>query len=478
MDEPARPGFPIGVLRDLIRKLRFPFPDRTPPDNGRPKPDKDLDDHLRRVQVGVIRKAFEDTESGVSGGPVKGTIPPTDDADVRYLYRPGHALIRQEDFGRLRDYFTSDENKDRYSGELGASETRVPGLVLAKLPSRVDKQDDVLATLGELEDQRVIEPGAVCPDHIVYVTIRGSLCPASEPEMLRQRIGATPWPPATPSRGDVSEEERIRVAVVDTGLWTAAVGSAKSPWLESGEIFADATDEEHVNPNAIHEYAGHGTFVAGVVRCMAPDARVEVEGVLTHGGAVYESEIVQQLQEAIDDDNHPQIISISAGTHTRGDFAPLGFEMLNGHNKFARRDDIVIVAAAGNDASSAPFWPAAFDWVVSVGSVDADGKVSDFSNHGKSWVDVYARGRNHVNAFPKGTYKCYEPPNVGQIRKFDGLAQWSGTSFSTPLVSGLIAAHMQATGDSARKAADIVIKGGTPSTDPRVGPIVTVGPLT
>lgn len=477
MDEPARPKFPIGVLRDLIRKFRFPSPDRTRPDEGRPVPERNHDAELRRVQVRVIRKAFEDTEFGVSGGPVKGSRPPRDDAEVHYLFRPGHALVRQDHFGRLKDYFDSEENKKRFSGEFGGSETRVPGLVLAKFPLRVDERDDVLATLEELERERVIEPGAVSPDHIVYVTIRGALCPATEPEMLKTRR-ATPWPRPIPSRNRIADKDRIRVAVVDTGLWTAAVGSAESPWLEKGEVVADPTDEEQVNPADIHEYAGHGTFVAGVVRCMAPDARVEVEGVLTHGGAVYESQIVEQLQEAIEDDDHPQIISISAGTHTRDDFALLGFEMFGAHNKLAERDDIVIVAAAGNDGSRAPFWPAAFPWVVSVGSVDPDGKVSDFSNHGRDWVDVYARGRDHVNAFPKGTYKCYEPPNVGEIRHFDGLAQWSGTSFSTPLVSGLIAAHMQATGDSARKAADLVVGNGTPSTDPRVGPIVTVGPLT
>ena len=46
-----------------------------------------------------------------------------------------------------------------------------------------------------------------------------------------------------------------------------------------------------MNPAAIHEYAGHGTFVSGVIRCLAPAADIEVEGFLTKGGAVYESEI-------------------------------------------------------------------------------------------------------------------------------------------------------------------------------------------
>jgi subtilisin family serine protease len=102
-----------------------------------------------------------------------------------------------------------------------------------------------------------------------------------------------------------------------------------------------------------------------------------------------------------------------------------------------------VVAAAGNDSSSSPFWPAAFEWVTGVGSVDANGHLSDFSNYG-DWVNVYARGRDLVNAFPSGTYTCYEPQNihngVPDVRHFSSLAQWSGTSFSTPVVTGLIAA--------------------------------------
>lgn len=463
MSDPVRPSLPLSLLRSLLEKLRL----------TRPRPPRDVGAERLRAQVRVIRDAMKET--GVSGAPVKGSRPPRDDADVHYLYRPRHALVRRQDLGRLEEYFGTDENRKRFRGDLEARETRVPDLMLAALPSRLDDQDDVLATLDELERSQVVERGVITPDHVVYVTPRGFMCPATEPETPHRHT--QPWPAAQPSPGKLAEKEQVRVAVVDTGLWTDAVGSPKSPWLEVGEVLADPSDIETVNPAAIHPYAGHGTFVAGVISCLAPDTRIEVEGVLVHGGAVYESEIVEQLLEAIEDDDHPQVISISAGTHTRGDFALLGFELLGESHKLAEREDVLIVAAAGNDSSDQPFWPAAFPWVVSVGSVDPDTCVSDFSNVGP-WVDVYARGRDLVNAFPKGTYTCHEPPNVGEVRTFDGLAQWSGTSFSTPVVTGLIAARMRETGQSAREAWKDVLATATPHTDPRGGAIKVVGPLT
>ncbi len=78
MEEPARPAFPpIGILRDLIRKWRFPpRPGGIRPGEGGPRPDsKDAAERLR-IQVGIVRRAFEEAGLPVSGGPVEGIEPP------------------------------------------------------------------------------------------------------------------------------------------------------------------------------------------------------------------------------------------------------------------------------------------------------------------------------------------------------------------------------------------------------------------
>jgi subtilisin family serine protease len=255
----------------------------------------------------------------------------------------------------------------------------------------------------------------------------------------------------------------VLVSVVDSGWHSAAASDPLTPWL------AGVTgDEEDIDPSNIHPYGGHGTFIAGVVRSLAPASQVRVEGFLTHGGAAFESEMIAQLCEALA--LGPDIISFSAGTTTRGNRPSLGFEIF--YDKFLSQvKGTVLVAAAGNDGTREPFWPAAFPWAVSVGAIDEAEVRADFSNFG-SWVDVYALGVDLVNAYPHGTFVTREPPVIGEERHFEGLARWSGTSFSTPVVAGHIAARMSRTGLSARHAADQILAEARARAVPGVGPVV------
>jgi subtilisin family serine protease len=170
----------------------------------------------------------------------------------------------------------------------------------------------------------------------------------------------------------------------------------------------------------------------------------------------------------------PDIISMSAGTTTR-----IGGPLLALQNfwegRLSKVKGTVLVAAAGNDGNRGPFYPAAFPWCVSVGALDEDGTRAEYTNFG-SWVDVYARGTQVVNAYPRGWYRYREAPFAGQWTNFlVGMASWDGTSFATPLVSGLIAARMTWSGESAQQAADSLLKLALQRARPGVGAVLEPG---
>lgn len=437
----------LAPLRIVGRGLRSIGVDRPRPE---PERTEDLDEAVRRVQLDILLTAFARGRGARLGQGER--------EDEVYLYRPGRILFRERDREQVAAFF--ETRRERYRG-TGYAAKVTDELQHWVLPRRAD----VPSVLADLEAE--LGDDIARPDHILYVTVTGGgkMCPADEPRVPRARR------PVPPVARDASAGKGIRVSVVDTGWWEPAETTGLSPWLH--DVDGDA---EVIDTQQIHSYAGHGTFVAGVVRCLAPACEIEVEGFLTHGGAAYESDIVRELNEAVVEEFDPHLISISAGTYTRYDRGLLAFDVFAETRKLAAGEaDLLIVAAAGNDSTQRKFFPAAYDWVVGVGALDADGTVSDFSNTG-AWVDVYAHGRDLVNAFPAGTYECQEPPQAGQVRTFKGLAQWSGTSFATPIVSGAIAAHNAAHGGPPRAAFDHLVADGRDLLDPHGAPIVAIGP--
>jgi subtilisin family serine protease len=221
----------------------------------------------------------------------------------------------------------------------------------------------------------------------------------------------------------------------------------------------------------IPPYTGHGTFVAGVARCMAPAADVIVTNAFAVAGSTLESDLVPRLVAALG--LGVDIFHLTIAAPTRNDLPLIAFEAWL---KLLRQyKGVVCVVAAGNSGSRQPSWPAAFSDVVSVGALAGDWRSrASFSNFG-GWVDVYAPGRDLVNAYATGTYTCRVTPYSGpppQVRNFYGMAKWSGTSFSTPIVSGLIAARMSRTGENARQAAAALLAEARSQAIPGVGPIL------
>ncbi len=277
------------------------------------------------------------------------------------------------------------------------------------------------------------------PVHVVHTA---KLCAASEPG-VPSGPAPQPWPAP---RVAVAGQDRVRLGVSDTGLWEQP-DLARHPWLAGVQWESDQQGPALSGGQpSIPHHAGHGTFVAGVARCMAPGATVYVGNHFPKSAGELEHVVVSRLEDLIQKQS-PHLINFSAGTYTRKNWAPLSF------SEFRRRHpDITLVAAAGNDSTTRKYWPAAFDWAVSVGALGADQqRRAWFSNHGV-WVDVYALGEGLVNAFATGVYTYQEPPKRPAKQAFNGMATWDGTSFSAPLVAGLIAAEMARSDISASDA--------------------------
>lgn len=417
-------------------------------------------EEISEIQAAYILENFPDA-----------AIYPPRDGDqnqdpVEFIYRRRTLLTRDRDLQSVlsilnppRLTVTDDEARPPRAGEVSHP---IPGLALIELPSGDDnpvaEAQILFSALDEIEQR--LGPGVAAPDHMMSVT-PATHCPATEPDWVPG--DAAPQPGISRSCCD---GRGTLVAVVDTGLVEDA--PAMHPWLNG--VTGQRDFLVHAD-GLIERYGAHGTFIASIVRAMAPRAEVRVARIFEKAGALYESNIVRSLLSVLD--WAPDVISLSAGTHTWNHHGLLSFQVFV-DGPLRECQGTVLVAAAGNDGLDWKFSPAEMEAVIGVGALGPPGDARAwFSDYG-AWVKVYAPGQDLVHAFANGFYKYHEL-RAGQQAEFFGMARWSGTSFSTPVVSGLIAARMSGAGESAHEAAESLLQLARAQALPGVGPVLRPG---
>ncbi|WP_091561361.1 type VII secretion-associated serine protease mycosin [Micromonospora pattaloongensis] len=239
--------------------------------------------------------------------------------------------------------------------------------------------------------------------------------PSTEVPWAQQRYAPERLTPLATGRG-------ITVAVIDSGV------DDEHPQLRGrvlpGNDFLDGGD-------GTLDCDGHGTAVASIIaagparvpfRGLAPGARIlpvrvseqQIIGGRESGRTVTATQFAEAIRWAVDHD--ADVLNLSVVLYEDHPAVRSAVE-------YAVAEDVVVVAAAGNlheNGDPRPY-PAAYDSVLGVGAIGADGSRQQYSQVG-SYVDVVAPGGGVLAAAP------------GR-----GHAAQDGTSYAAPFVSATAA---------------------------------------
>ena len=247
------------------------------------------------------------------------------------------------------------------------------------------------------------------------------------------------------------------VAVIGSGVdWTQPdlIGQM---WINADEVTGNGVDDDgngfvddvfgwdfRASSNQIMDRGGHDTHVAGIIAARTnngygisgvnPHARLMALKVANYLGQTNTTEVCQAILYAVD--NGARIINISYS-------GPEPSRAIQEAVDYAVRNDVLVVAASGNQATNAlERCIAGNKGVLTVGGTTVDDQRALFSNYGAS-VEIAAPSMDVLSLRAKGTdfllyvgeNEEYES-NSAVVGKDSFLYRASGTSFAAPFVSG------------------------------------------
>jgi subtilisin family serine protease len=399
-----------------------------------------------------------------------------DDEQIGF-YEPGDKrnvfYVRDQVVVPRSSFSSIGERLERYAAAGGRPRFGLPGITgqqaFAGIPGRVDVGGAVAV---DLDRGKVADTVAFAADfgksglslnHLVTGLQRRTGYPDGDPE-----LPATPLPEMPEERS--TKGSGVTVAIVDTGFPTPSSISdnLERAWFGYGVDYATQDGEvddqggplQHIDlldgpdrDSYLDAEAGHGLFIGGLVRRIAPGAKLLFLKALNSDGMGTELGVARAIDYAVQ--RGAKVINLSLGFYTLQDATPSGVAAAV---EAAREEGCAVIGAAGNDGIDDPTYPAALEGVIGVGALDKDktGKAS-FSNDG-SWVNVFAPGDQVQSTYVVGR----EDRRITRDRNADEFvdtAVWSGTSFACGIVSGHIAANLSSgagAGTAAAQAAGII----------------------
>ncbi|UCZ54876.1 S8 family peptidase [Bacillus shivajii] len=206
-------------------------------------------------------------------------------------------------------------------------------------------------------------------------------------------------------------EEQVPIAIIDSGV--------DPEHIDLSEKIQDGFNAFEGN-GAYYDEHGHGTHVAGVAAAVTnnedgvagvswnnPILAVKVLDDRAEGNSM---SIAKGIRWAVD--NGAKVLNLSLGDSHDS-------EMMHEAVRYAYNNDVVMIAASGNDNVETPMYPAAYEEVLTVAATDPHEERAFFSNYGHH-IDVSAPGE-HIPS----TYLGNE------------FVMMSGTSMAAPHVAGL-----------------------------------------
>jgi thermitase len=213
----------------------------------------------------------------------------------------------------------------------------------------------------------------------------------------------------------------ILVAVLDTGI-------DKSHEDLNGKVVGEVN---FTNSPVVGDIYGHGTHIAGIIAAcgdnglgivgVAPQSQLLNVKVAEDDGRCEASAVASGIIWAVD--NGAVVINVSI------ELWEPSAELEEAVN-YAWEHGAIVIAAAGNEGSQTPVYPAYYEHVIAVAAIEQDDTLALLSNYG-GWVDIAAPGFDIYSTLPGNEY-----------------GYKTGTSFATAYVSGLAAILFDALTDT------------------------------